>query len=97
MPSFVGTVADAAVVALQSAAVQTALLTAVTAGEADIKTLVDGAVSNAKAGGILGTVIAVSKGSFEAEFDAELAKLTPTEIVAWITAQAVAEAKRLGG
>jgi len=83
--------------AVESTTVQTALVTAVTAGEADLKTIGDNLISNAKGSGVLGTVISLGKGSVEAEFDAELAKLTPAQIAAYLTTAAVNELKNLGG
>lgn len=87
---------DALETAIESPTVQTALVGAITAGELDLKTLGDNLIANAKGSGVLGLVIAAGKGSVEAEFDAELAKLTPAELATIATNFAVQELKNLG-
>jgi hypothetical protein len=92
-----GEIADALVAMLASPNVQAALLTAVTAGEVQLQSIVDKAIESASGSGILGVVIAASKGTVAAEMNAEFAKLPPEGIVAFITKLAQDEAKRLGG
>lgn len=97
MSTTFGAIADGLVAALESPAAQSALASAIAAGEIELKSIGDNIIANAKGSGILGMVIAAAKGSVEAEFDAELAKFTPTEIAAYITKLAVNEAHALGG
>jgi hypothetical protein len=96
-PTLPGEIADGLVAALESPAAQAALVTAITAGEVELQSAGDSIIANAKGAGVLGVVIAAGKGSVEAEFNAELAKLPPTAIAAYLTGLAVQEAKALGG
>jgi hypothetical protein len=87
----------AVVAAIQSPAAQAAVLSAVEAGEVPLQTLVDAAITNAKASGIAGIFIAAAKGTVEAEVNAEFAKYTPSDITAYFTKLAVDELTTLGG
>lgn len=97
MASIPGEIADALVTALESPTAQAALVATITAGEAELLQVGDAIISNAKGSGVLGVVIAAGKGSVETEFNAELAKLPPATIAAYLTKLAQDEAKALGG
>lgn len=96
-PTIPGELADAAVALIESPTGQAAITTVVTAGEANLESLLDSLISNAKAGGALAIVLNALKGTAEADVNAEFAKLSAPVIVAWLTSEAVAEAKALGG
>jgi hypothetical protein len=87
----------AVVSAIESPAAQTAVLAAVTSGEVPLETLVDAAITNAKASGVAGLFISAAKGAVETEVNAEFAKYTPADITAYLTKLAVDELTALGG
>jgi hypothetical protein len=88
----------AAVIAgIESPTAQAAVLSAVTAGEVPLQTLVDAAIANAKASGIAGVFISAAKGAVEAEVNAEFAAYTPADITAYLTKLAVDELTAMGG
>jgi hypothetical protein len=97
MASIPGAIADALVEALESPAAQSALESAIAAGEVQLQKIGDQVIANAKGTGALGIVIAAGKGAVEAGFDAELAKLDPKTVAAELIALAQREAKALGG
>jgi hypothetical protein len=83
--------------AIESPAAQTAVLAAVTSGEVPLETLVDAAITNAKASGVAGLFISAAKGAVETEVNAEFAKYTPAATTAYLTKLAVDELTALGG
>ncbi len=97
MPTLPGEIADALVTVLETPAVQAELTAFVTASEGQLQPAADAIIANASGSGFLGLVINAAKGSVTTELNAELAKLPPTTIVAYITALAQQEAKALGG
>jgi hypothetical protein len=97
MATLPGEIADALVSALGTQTAQDALVAAITAGEVPLEGIIDSAINAAKGSGILGVIIAASKGTVEAEVNAEFAKLPPTVIAAYLTKLAQEEAKALGG
>lgn len=92
-----GEIADALVTTLETPAVQSTLVAAITAGEVPLEGVLDSAIHAATGGGMLGLVITAAKGTVETEINAEFAKLPPTVIAAYLTKLAQNEAKALGG
>lgn len=90
-------IVDALVTTLETPNVQAALVAAITAGEVPLEGVIDNAINALKGSGILGVVIAASKGSIETEINAEFTKIPPATIAAYITKLAQDEAKNLGG
>ncbi len=97
MATFPGEIVDGLVSALESPAVQAELLSAITNGEKWVEAALDTVIANAKVGGVLGVVVAATKGSLEGELNAEFAAFPPATIAAWLTKLAQEEAKALGG
>ncbi len=88
----------AAVIAgIESPTAQAAVLSAVTAGEVPLQTLVDTAINSASASGVAGLFISAAKGTVEAAVNAEFAKYTPADITSYLTKLAVDELTSLGG
>lgn len=97
MASIQGEVADALVSALKSPAAQASLVAAISSGEVEGELIVDAAINGLKAGGVIGLVLAATKGSIEAELHTLIASYPPDKLAALLTALAVQEAKTLGG
>ena len=97
MPSIPGEIADALVQIMESAPVQAELVAAIKAGEVPLQAFIDQAIQNAKGSGVLGIFIAATKGTVEAQVNAEFAQYTPEQIAAFVTKEAQYAAKALGG
>lgn len=97
MATVPGEIADALYTIYESAPVQAALLATVTSGEAALANVADNLISNLKGSGFSGVLISAAKGTVETQFNAWIASVPPTTVVAFITKQAQQELKALGG